>query len=199
MAITIQIDGMEKAVKKLQELKDIDRKEYRKIKTKIKRAAVPMRDAIRGSIKDGRPRKDISRYIKKGKDKRTGLSKFIDVKYRPGNLKRSIDIIMSTRNRSLVVNVGARFGRKAKANADGFYAALVQYGTQRGGARGLAKARGDKRYSKYNTSDVQNRSNVGYVERGFDTGVGATISALEKQMKYILETAITRISANEMR
>ena len=32
MAITIQIDGMEKAVQKLQELRQIDKKSYRQIK-----------------------------------------------------------------------------------------------------------------------------------------------------------------------
>lgn len=199
MAITIRIEGMEKAIQKLQMLKEVDRREYRKIKTKIKRAAVPMRNAIRESIVDGSPRKDIIKSTSKGRDRRTGMNKFIDVKYRPGNLRRSIDIFMTTASRALVVSVGARFGRKATANADGFYAAIVQYGTQRGGARGLAKARGDKNYKSRDASDIQNKRNVGYVERGFDAGVSSTISALEKQIGYILQTAITRLSANEMR
>jgi hypothetical protein len=193
MAITIQIDGMEKAVEKLQQLRQIDRKSYRQIKTRIKKAAKPMETAMKQAIQNGRNRKDVSRFLRKGKDKSTGLNKFINVTYRPGNLKRSIDTIMTTRGRSLVVNVGARFGRKAKANADGYYAAMVAYGTERGGKRGLEKAKGNKRYKRYDTATLKDTRNKNYQDRGFDMGKEQTIAALTKEVKYILETSITKL------
>lgn len=193
MAITIQIDGMEKAVEKLQQLRQIDRKSYRQIKARIKKAAKPMEKAIKQAIQNGRNRKDASRFLRKGKDRSTGLSKFLNVTYRPGNLKRSIDTIMSTRRRSLVVNVGARFGKNAKANADGYYAAMVAYGTERGGKRGFEKAKGNKRYRSYSTAPLKETRNKNYQERGFEMGKGQTIAALTKEVKYILETSITKL------
>jgi hypothetical protein len=190
MAITIQIDGMEKAVQKLQELRQIDKKSYRQIKARIKKAAKPMEKAIKEAIQNGRNRSEFSRLLRKGKDRSTGLNKFLNVTYRPGNLKRSIDTIMTTRGRSLVVNVGARFGSKAKANADGYYAAMVNFGTNRGGTKGLnraAKRRGGQ------TSPIKDKRNVNYVDRGFDMGKEQTINALTKEIKTILETSITKL------
>ena len=190
MAITIQIDGMEKAVQKLQELRQIDRKSYRQIKARIKKAAKPMEKAIKEAIQNGRNRSEFSRLLRRGKDRSTGLNKFLNVTYQPGNLRRSIDTIMTTRGRSLVVNVGARFGSKAKANADGYYAAMVNYGTKRGGTKGLniaAKRTGGK------TSPIKDKRNVNYRDRGFDMGKEQTISALTKEIKTILETSITKL------
>jgi hypothetical protein len=190
MAITIQIDGMEKAVQKLQELRQIDRKSYRQIKARIKKAAKPMENAIKEAIHIGRNRSEFSRLLRRGKDRSTGLNKFLNVTYQPGNLRRSIDTIMTTRGRSLVVNVGARFGSKAKANADGYYAAMVNYGTKRGGTKGLniaAKRTGGK------TSPIKDKRNVNYRDRGFDMGKEQTISALTKEIKTILETSITKL------
>ena len=103
MAITIHIQNIEMAVRKLQQLREVDRREYRKIKTRIKKAAKPMKEAIKAAITDSQGNRKFSRLLGRGKDRKTGLSKSLNVTYRPGNLKRSIDIMMSTRGRSLVV------------------------------------------------------------------------------------------------
>jgi len=195
MAITIHIENIEMAVRKLQQLREVDRREYRKIKTRIKKAAKPMKEAIKAAITDSQGNRKFSRLLGRGKDRKTGLSKSLNVTYRPGNLKRSIDIMMSTRGRSLVVNVGARFGRKATANADGYYAAMVQYGTNRGGKRGLAKARGDRNYKNENPGTLKETQNKGYVENGFDMGKDATTRNLQNEIGRILQTSIYRLSS----
>jgi hypothetical protein len=175
---SFQIEGIEQVIKKLETLRQIDKRNYNRIKKEIKDAAKPMKEAIKSSITDGK-KKETKGYVSKGKQRNTGFKKELQVTYKPGNLRRSIDIFFNKRKTSLSVFVGARMGRKARANADGYYAGMVHYGVF--GPEG-------KEYKK-----SPKRPNVGYVDSGYSSGRAATLAALEAVITKILNTHISRL------
>lgn len=175
---SFNIEGVEEVVKRLETLRQIDKKAYGRLKTDIKNAAKPMKEAIKGNIKEGR-KKSSKGWVGKGKQRGTGFKKELQVTYKPGNLRRSIDIFFNKRRTSLSVFVGARMGSKAKANADGYYAAMVHYGVF--GPSG----------KEYETSPQ--RPNVGYVDRGYSAGREATLKGLETVITRIINTAISKL------
>ena len=173
---TIQVQGLDKVIREMENMKTIGDKRHREIKREIKKAAKPMKDIVKATIKDGKRKSSKSRLIGKGTDRKTGLSKHLKVDYKPGNLARSIDIFTS--RKGLSVHVGARFGRKARSNADGFYSAMVHYGVF--GPKG-------KSY-KY---DYKKRPNVGYTDRAYLAGLSATEMALSAAVQKIIKKYIT--------
>ena len=173
---TIQVQGLDKVIREMENMKTIGDKRHRDIKREIKKAAKPMKEMVKATIKDGKQKSSKSRFIGKGTDRKTGLSKHLKVDYKPGNLARSIDIFTS--RKGLSVHVGARFGRKARSNADGFYSAMVHYGVF--GPKG-------KSY-KY---DYKKRPNVGYTDRAYLAGLSATEMALSAAVQKIIKKYIT--------
>ena len=173
---TIQVQGLDKVIREMENMKTIGDKRHRDIKREIKKAAKPMKEMVKATIKDGKQKSSKSRFIGKGTDRKTGLSKHLKVDYKPGNLARSIDIFTS--RKGLSVHVGARFGRKARSNADGFYSAMVHYGVF--GPKG-------KSY-KY---DYKKRPNVGYTDRAYLAGLSATEVALSAAVQKIIKKYIT--------
>src|SRR6056300_69865 len=135
--IYFEVDGLEKALKKLEKLKEIDRKKARQFKAGIKRAAKPLVKSVKASIKDSN-RNDEGKKVRKGYNDTgqvTTKKKVKDINYKPGNLRRSIAFVPSKLRGALVGYVGARFGSKAGKTYDGYYAAIVNYGLKRGKAK----------------------------------------------------------------
>jgi len=173
----VSVEGLEDVVQLMEDLKFVGDKRHREIKREIRKAAKPMKEAVKAYIKDGN-KSNGSRTLYRGVSKKTGKTKTLDVSYRPGNLRRSIDIF--TGKKGLYIHVGARFGRKAKANADGFYSAMVHYGVF--GPKG-------KSY-KYN---YKKRPNVGYVDRAYLAGLSSTEAALRIAVNKIIDKYIIRL------
>jgi hypothetical protein len=173
---TIQVDGLDRVIREMEDMKTIGDKRHREIKREIKKAAKPMKEIVKATIKDGKRKSSKSSFIAKGTDRKTGLSKHLKVDYRPGNLARSIDIFTS--RKGLSVHVGARFGRKARSNADGFYAAMVHYGVY---------GKAGKTYGY----DYKKRPNVGYADRAYLAGLSATEMALSAAVQKIIKKYIT--------
>ena len=173
---TIQVEGLDRVIREMEVMKTIGDKRHREIKREIKKAAKPMKEIVKATIKDGKRKSSKSRFIAKGTDRKTGLSKHLKVDYRPGNLARSIDIFTS--RKGLSVHVGARFGRKARSNADGFYAAMVHYGVY---------GKAGKTYGY----DYEKRPNVNYADRAYLAGLSATEMALSSAVEKIIKKYIT--------
>jgi len=132
--VYFEVEGLEKALRKLKALEDIDRKKARQFKAGIRKAAKPLVKAVKSSIKDSDKTSVTTRKVKK-------RSKESTVTNKSGNLRRSIAFIPSRKKGALLGYVGARFGKKAGKTFDGYYAAIVNYGV----GRGKAKAQPDKK------------------------------------------------------
>ena len=119
--VYFEVEGLEKALMKLEKLKDIDRKKARQFKAGIRKAAKPLVTSVKESIKDSN-RNDEGKRTKKGylssgtvqtkRSKDPAKRKYKEVTYKPGNLRRSIAFIPSKKKGALLGYVGARFGRK---------------------------------------------------------------------------------------
>ena len=101
--VYFEVEGLEKALKKLKRLQEIDRKKARQFKAGIKKAANPLVEGVKTSIESD-----------------------------SGSLKKSIAFIPSKKKGALLGYVGARFGKRARKTFDGYYAAIVNYGLPRG-------------------------------------------------------------------
>jgi len=175
--LIMNVEGFEEAVKKLELLRDIDKTEYRDFKRGIKKAAKPFVKSVRSSITPGRTRKAVGKSIKGrgGKDK--------SVTYKSGNLRRSIGYIKSKGSRSLIGYVGPRFGKKATKTGDGYYGAMVNFGTARGKAR----------------ASVSEKRNVGFIDKGYNGGLQQANALLFKEVQRILEKKLYKLSMRQKR
>jgi hypothetical protein len=139
------------------------------------KAAAPMEVAVKASIRDGEtPMK--STMIGRGTDRKSGLTKHLKVDYKPGNLRRSIDVFPT--RKGLAVHVGARFGRKSRSDADGYYSGMVQFGVF---------GRGGKKYK----NNGKTRYNVGYADKAYAAGLSATQASMLAAVNNIIEKYIT--------
>lgn len=169
--IYFEVEGLEKALKKIERLKDIDRKKARQFKSGIRKAAKPLVKSVKSSIKDSDKKTASTRKLQKGNKETTVTNK-------SGNLRRSIAFIPSKKRGALLGYVGARFGKRAGKTFDGYYAAIVNYGLP----RGKAKALPDK------------KRNIGYVEKGFAKGVAQAQAQLFKEVQKILKQSLYELS-----
>ena len=169
--IYFEVEGLEKALNKLEALKDIDRKKARQFKAGIRKAAKPLVKAVKSSIKDSNNSSVSTRTVQKRNKESTVTNK-------SGNLRRSIAFIPSKKKGALLGYVGARFGKKAGKTFDGYYAAIVDYGLRRGKAKAQPK---EKR-------------NINYAEKGFAKGIAEAKANLQKEVEKILKQSLYQLS-----
>lgn len=173
--VNISVEGMDSVIKLLNDMRTVGDKRHRQIKREMVRAASPMEAAVKASIRDGEtPMK--STMIGRGTDRKSGLTKHLKVDYKPGNLRRSIDVFPT--RKGLAVHVGARFGRKARSNADGYYSGMVQFGVF---------GRAGKKYK----NNGETRHNVGYADKAYAAGLSATQASMLAAVNKIIEKYIT--------
>jgi len=165
--IYFEVKDLEKALRKLKALQDIDRKKARQFKAGIRKAAKPLVKAVKSSIKDSNKTSVSTRTVQK-------KSKESTVTNKSGNLRRSIAFIPSKKKGALLGYVGARFGKKAGKTFDGYYAAIVNYGLP----RGKAKAQPDE------------KRNINYAEKGFAKGIAEAKANLQKEVEKILKQSL---------
>lgn len=174
MADTIRFDikGLDKALGKLERLREIDRKKARQFKAGIRKAAKPMVRGVKASIHDSE-NKSVSTYtVKKRKNKESTVTN------KSGSLRRSIAFIPSKKKGALLGYVGARFGRRAGKTFDGYYAAIVNYGMPRGKAK----------------AEPKKKRNVDYAERGYNVAKAETGAKLYREVQKILKQSIYQLS-----
>lgn len=169
--IYFEVKDLEKALRKLKALQDIDRKKARQFKAGIRKAAKPLVKAVKSSIKDSNKTSVSTRTVQKKNKESTVTNK-------SGNLRRSIAFIPSKKKGALLGYVGARFGKKAGKTFDGYYAAIVNYGLP----RGKAKAQPDE------------KRNVNYAEKGFAKGIAEAKANLQKEVEKILKQSLYQLS-----
>ena len=169
--IYFEVEGLEKALMKLERLAEIDRKKARQFKAGIRKAAKPMVTAVKASIKDSKKSSVTTRTVKKKNKESTITNK-------SGNLRRSIGFFPSRKRRALLGYVGARMGKKAGKTFDGYYAAIVNYGLPRGKAK----------------AEPDNKRNVNYAEKGFKKAVAQTQAQLLREVQKILKQSIYQLS-----
>ena len=169
--IYFEVKDLEKALRKLKALQDIDRKKARQFKAGIRKAAKPLVKAVKSSIKDSNKTSVSTRTVQK-------RSKESTVTNKSGNLRRSIAFIPSKKKGALLGYVGARFGKKAGKTFDGYYAAIVNYGLP----RGKAKAQPDE------------KRNINYAEKGFAKGIAEAKANLQKEIEKILKQSLYQLS-----
>jgi hypothetical protein len=185
--IYFEVEGLEKALMKLERLAEIDRKKARQFKAGIKKAAKPMVTAVKASIKNSN-QNDKGKKVRKGylstgtvqtkMSKDPAKRKFKEVTYKPGNLKRSIGFFPSRKKGALLGYVGARMGKRAGKTFDGYYAAIVNYGL----GRGKAKANPKK------------KRNINYAEKGFKKAAAQTQAQLLREVQKILKQSLYQLS-----
>ena len=169
--IYFEVEGLEKALMKLERLAEIDRKKARQFKAGIRKAAKPMVTAIKASIKDSKKSSVTTRTVKKKNKESTVTNK-------SGNLRRSIGFFPSRKRGALLGYVGARMGKKAGKTFDGYYAAIVNYGLPRGKAK----------------AEPNNKRNVNYAEKGFKKAAAQTQAQLLREVQKILNQSIYQLS-----
>ena len=169
--VYFEVEGLEKALMKLEKLKDIDRKKARQFKAGIRKAAKPMVKAVKSTIKDSDKKTATTRTVKK-------KSKESTVTNKSGNLRRSIAFIPSKKKGALLGDVGARFGKKAGKTFDGYYAAIVNYGLP----RGKAKAQPDE------------KRNINYAEKGYAKAIAQTQAQLLAEVQKILKQSLYQLT-----
>jgi hypothetical protein len=169
--IYFEVEGLEKALMKLERLAEIDRKKARQFKAGIRKAAKPMVTAVKASIKDSKKSSVTTRTVKKKNKESTITNK-------SGNLRRSIGFFPSRKRGALLGYVGARMGKKAGKTFDGYYAAIVNYGLPRGKAK----------------AEPDNKRNVNYAEKGFKKAVAQTQAQLLREVQKILKQSLYQLS-----
>jgi len=169
--IYFEVEGLEKALMKLERLAEIDRKKARQFKAGIRKAAKPMVTAIKASIKDSKKSSVTTRTVKKKNKESTVTNK-------SGNLRRSIGFFPSRKRGALLGYVGARMGKKAGKTFDGYYAAIVNYGLPRGKAK----------------AEPNNKRNVNYAEKGFKKAAAQTQAQLLREVQKILKQSIYQLT-----
>lgn len=169
--IYFEVEGLEKALMKLERLAEIDRKKARQFKAGIKKAAKPMVTAVKASIKDSKKSSVTTRTVKKKNKESTVTNK-------SGNLRRSIGFFPSRKRGALLGYVGARMGKKAGKTFDGYYAAIVNYGLPRGKAK----------------AEPDNKRNINYAEKGFKKAAAQTQAQLLREVQKILKQSLYQLS-----
>jgi len=169
--IYFEVEGLEKALMKLERLAEIDRKKARQFKAGIRKAAKPMVTAVKASIKDSKKSSVTTRTVKKKNKESTITNK-------SGNLRRSIGFFPSRKRGALLGYVGARMGKKAGKTFDGYYAAIVNYGLPRGKAK----------------AEPDNKRNINYAEKGFKKAAAQTQAQLLREVQKILKQSIYQLS-----
>jgi hypothetical protein len=169
--IYFEVEGLEKALMKLERLAEIDRKKARQFKAGIRKAAKPMVTAIKASIKDSKKSSVTTRTVKKKNKESTVTNK-------SGNLRRSIGFFPSRKRGALLGYVGARMDKKAGKTFDGYYAAIVNYGLPRGKAK----------------AEPDNKRNVNYAEKGFKKAAAQTQAQLLREVQKILKQSLYQLS-----
>ena len=169
--VYFEVEGLEKALRKLKALEDIDRKKARQFKAGIRKAAKPMVKAVKDSIKDSDKKTATTRTVKK-------KSKESTITNKSGNLRRSIAFIPSRKKGALLGYVGARFGKKAGKTFDGYYAAIVNYGLRRGKAK----------------AEPTEKRNIGYAEKGYAKAVAQTQAQLLREVQKILKQSLYQLT-----
>ena len=171
--VYFEVEGLEKALRKLKALEDIDRKKARQFKAGIRKAAKPMVKAVKAksNIKDSDKKTATTRTIKK-------KSKESTITNKSGNLRRSIAFIPSKKKGALLGYVGARFGKKAGKTFDGYYAAIVNSGLPRGKAKALP----------------DEKRNIHYAEKGFAKGLAETQANLRREIEKILKQSLYQLT-----
>ena len=169
--IYFEVEGLEKALIKLERLAEIDRKKARQFKAGIRKAAKPMVTAVKASIKDSKKSSVTTRTVKKKNKESTITNK-------SGNLRRSIGFFPSRKRGALLGYVGARMGKKAGKTFDGYYAAIVNYGLPRGKAK----------------AEPDNKRNINYAEKGFKKAAAQTQAQLLREVQKILKQSLYQLS-----
>ena len=100
--IYFEVEGLEKALMKLDRLAEIDRKKARQFKAGIKKAARPMVKAVKASITNSKNKKAVTKSIQTKRSKDPAKRKYKEVTYKSGNLKRSIGFIPSRKRGALL-------------------------------------------------------------------------------------------------
>lgn len=176
--IYFEVEGLEKALMKLDRLAEIDRKKARQFKAGIKKAARPMVKAVKGSITNSKNKKAVTKSIQTKRSKDPAKRKYKEVTYKSGNLKRSIGFIPSRKRGALLGYVGARTGKRAGKTFDGYYAAIVNYGIGRGKAKAQPK----------------NKRNIGYALKGHQKAKGITQQLLFVEVQKIIKQSLYELS-----
>lgn len=176
--IYFEVEGLEKAIHKLERLAEIDRKKARQFKAGIKKAARPMVKAVKASITNSKNKKAVTKSIQTKRSKDPAKRKYKEVTYKSGNLKKSIGFFPTRKRGALLGYVGARTGKRAGKTFDGYYAAIVNYGI----GRGKAKAEPDK------------KNNIDYAEKGFNKAAAQTQAQLLREVQKILKQSIYQLS-----
>ena len=169
--VYFEVQGLEKALRKLKALEDIDRKKARQFKAGIRKAAKPMVKAVKSSIKDSDKSSVSTRTVKKKNKESTVTNK-------SGNLRRSIAFMPSKKKGALLGYVGARFGKKAGKTFDGYYAAIVNYGLKRGKAK----------------AEPTEKRNIGYAEKGYAKALAQTQAQLLLEVQKILKQSLYQLT-----
>jgi len=169
--IYFEVEGLEKALMKLERLAEIDRKKARQFKAGIRKAAKPMVTAVKASVKDSKKSSVTTRTVKKKNKESTITNK-------SGNLRRSIGFFPSRKRGALLGYVGARMGKKAGKTFDGYYAAIVNYGLPRGKAK----------------AEPDNKRNINYAEKGFKKAAAQTQAQLLREVQKILKQSLYQLS-----
>jgi len=176
--IYFEVEGLEKAILKLERLAEIDRKKARQFKTGIKKAAKPLVESVKSSITNSTNKSQYSKTIQTKRSKDPAKRKYKEVTYKSGNLKKSIAFFASRKRGALLGYVGARTGRRAGKTFDGYYAAIVNYGE----GRGKAKAKPDK------------KDNIDYALKGHKKGAAQAQALLYREVQKILKQSLYELS-----
>lgn len=176
--IYFEVEGLEKALNKLDALKEIDRKKARQFKAGIRKAAKPLVTSVKSSITDSKNKSDYTKTIQTKRSKDPAKRKYKEVTYKSGNLRKSIGFFPSRKRGALLGYVGARTGRRAGKTFDGYYAAIVNYGE----GRGKAKAKPDK------------KENIDYALKGHRKGAAQAQALLFREVQKILKQSLYQLS-----
>lgn len=176
--VYFKVEGLEKALNKLEALKDIDRKKARQFKAGIRKAAKPLVRSVKASITPSSKRKAITKSLQTKNSKDPAKRKYKEVTYKSGNLRRSIAFIPSSKRGALLGYVGARFGKKAGKTFDGYYAAIVNYGIGRGKAK----------------KEPKEKRNVDYVSAGHQKGAAQASALMYKEVQKIINKSLYELS-----
>ena len=176
--VYFEVEGLEKAILKLERLAEIDRKKARQFKTGIKKAAKPLVTSVKSSITNSKNKSDYTKTIQTKRSKDPAKRKYKEVTYKSGNLKKSIAFFPSRKRGALLGYVGARTGRRAGKTFDGYYAAIVNYGLKRGKAKAPTK----------------NTRNVDYALKGHLKAKAVTQQLLYKEVQNIINKSLYELS-----
>lgn len=175
--IYFEVEGLEKALIKLEALKQIDRKKARQFKAGIKKAAKPLIASVKASISPSKG-KNYTATIQTKRAKNPAKRKYKEVTYKSGNLRKSIGFIPTKKRGALLGYVGARTGKRAGKTFDGYYAAIVNYGLGRGKAK----------------VEPKNKRNVDYALKGHAKGKAQAQQLLYKEVQKILKQSLYQLS-----